>query len=187
MKRMILTGIMYNVLSCITVFAQEEDLSKRDKFNNLYIMMEFGRTNKGISAVQGGISLQLENNYFKIKASSLIEPYEKDRRHKDDPVPGFSDLNFIAGRSFTFLNNLQFQVGTGLSFVHETVQLRIDEPGYYAYHNKYKERVTFGLPLELRYNFFITRGLAISLTGHGNANSIRSYYSASAGLMVGMF
>jgi len=183
--KIIFTGIMYNLLNCTLVSAQSS--SERENRNNLYMMMEFGRTNKGISAVQGGVSLQLENNYFKIKASSLIEPYEKDRRHKDDPVPGFSDLNFIIGKTYSFFNNQQFQVGTGLSLVNEVVQQRIDEPGYYTYHNKYKEHFTFGLPVELRYNFFINQGIALSLSGHGNANPFRSYCSASFGLMVGMF
>lgn len=159
----------------------------REKFNNLYLFGEFGKTNNNTSQIQGGIALEIQNAYFKIKSSSIIPFYEKDRRHKEDPVPGCYDLDFMIGRSYIFLNRCQFQVGTGFSVVNQVIQHRLEEPGYYSYHNKYSKHYTVGLPMEVRLNVFIVNGIAISCAANGNVNSINSYTSASIGLMVGIF
>lgn len=183
--KIILTSLVGSLMIAGKTYAQ--DSLRNEKFNNLYLAAEFGKTNKGTFLIQGGVSVQIKNNYFKIKSSSLIERYEKDRRHKEDPVPGLYDIGFIIGKSYDFGEHHQLQVGTGASMVHQVVQQRLDEPGYYTYHNKYKNRYTVGLPVEVRYNFYINRGIALSCIAYGNANSLKSFTNASLGVMVGMF
>lgn len=184
-SKIFLIGMIFTSLDSIQAVAQGYE--KLTEHSNLYMSAEFGKTNKNVSVAQGGISFQLDNSYYKIKASTTIEPYEKDRRHKEDPVPGLSILNFMIGKNYNFWNIHQFQMGTGLAVVNKVVQRRINEPGYYEYHNKYKESVTVGLPVELRYNLYVSKRLAISCAANGNANSLQRFSNASLGLMLGVY
>lgn len=184
-SKIFLIGMICTSFETSESMAQSSE--KPAEHNNLYMSAEFGKTNKNVSVAQGGISLQLENTYYKIKASTTIERYEEDRRHKEDPVPGLSVLNFMIGKSYNFWNIHQFQMGTGLAVVNKVVQQRMNEPGYYEYHNKYKESVTVGLPVEFRYNLYVSKRLAFSCAANANANPLQSFSNASVGLMLGVY
>lgn len=172
-------------LNSNVVHARQE--SKQDQYNNFYIDFSLCKTNKGITMAQGGISLQYKNTYYKLKVVTLNQTYERDRRHEDDPIPGIAAFNLMPGKSYTFLNRHQIQFGTGISLVQEIAQIRIDEPGYYTYHNKYAEYYSVGLPAEIRYNLFISRGIAFNCTAYGNLNAIKSFTGLTAGVMIAMF
>lgn len=167
------------------VYARQEP--EQFRYNNFYIDFSIGKTNNGIIMAQGGMSVQYKNSFYKLKIVTLHQPYEKDRRHEDDPIPGVAAINLMLGKSYTFLNRHQIQFGTGISLVQETAQIRIDEPGYYTYHNKYQEYYSAGLPAEIRYNFFISRGIALNCTAYGNTNTIKSFTGLTAGVLIGMY
>lgn len=168
-------------------FAQETDDLVFEEYNNLYIQVEFGKNNDKINMLQGGITLEMEKNYYKIKVTSAVERKYKTKQYLGKVHPEISDFSLIMGRSFKLIKYQRFHFGTGLSFVTHVVKGNIQDSDTSPQDENFKQRYTVGLPVELRYSFNFNRNIALSCTGHVNANPIKSFTGLSAGIMLGLF
>ena len=168
-------------------YAQDSDSLEFEEYNNLYIQVEFGRNNDKINMLQGGITLEMGKNYYKIKVTSAVEPKYKTKQYLGKVHPEISDISLIMGRSFKLMKYQRFHFGTGLSAVTHVVRGNSQNPDSPPQEENYKQRYTVGLPVELRYSFNFNRNIAISCTGHVNANPIKSFTGLSAGIMLGLF
>lgn len=167
-------------------------------FNNLYLYAEYGKTKGYQHLVQGGVYLQLDDFYFKIKSVSafdnntaaekkLYKEYYYDSDRVQEQV-SFQDINFLAGRNFRTPKHHQIQFGAGLSAFVKKDKNEVFNSQKQAYQpERYKSRFTVGLPAEARYSFQFGRAFAFSCTGTANANFLKSYAAVSAGISWGMF
>lgn len=184
-SNLILISLALSLTFGAEAIAQESDSMEFEEYNNLYLQVEFGKNNNKINMLQGGITLELGKNYYKIKATSAIEPKYKTKQYQGKIYPETSDLSLIMGRSFKLMKYQRFHLGTGLSAVtHVSRSNHQDSP---APDENYKQRYTVGLPVELRYSFNFNRNIAVSCTGHVNANPLKSFTGLSAGIMLGLF
>lgn len=188
--------LMASLLACNEAMAQETQ--EKVSFSNLYMNAEYGKTKGYQHLVQGGVYLQLDQYYFKIKAVSAFDTntaaekklytdyyYDSDRAQEN---VGFQDISFMAGMNFRTLKHHQIQLGTGLSALVKTDKNEEFNRQKQAYQpDRFKKRFTVGLPAEVRYTFQFGRGVALSCTGTANANFLKSYAAVSAGVAVGMF
>ncbi len=182
---------------CLTtgLVSAQNDISG---FNNLYMNAEVGKIKGYRTFVQGGLSVQLEHHYFKIKAVTAYDSPNKEQKHLfkqyhhncdcTQEIREISDIGLMYGRSYRILKHHQVQFGAGLSVFSKTdpdedfnKQKRVDEL------DQFKTRTTVGVPIEFRYAFQFNRYLGIGFTSTLNVNPIKSYGAISAGVSLGLF
>ncbi|RZL44906.1 MAG: hypothetical protein EOP00_18695 [Pedobacter sp.] len=190
--KILIFSIFTHVLNIDNSFAQKKDFSG---LNNLYFGFEVGKSKSYDNYVNGGIWAQYEHNYLKISFSEARDNRSEEQRllkgDEDESyvkTSGLSDLGLMYGKTYTLLKHHQFQFGTGISVVAKTIPdedfNRTKQPYYLE---RFKEKVTVGLPAELRYSFLINRGIGINASWRGNANGLKSYGNFSFGASLGLF
>ena len=187
------------VLAILTLLSFKNNLfaQKRDLFapNNLYLGLEIGKSKSYDNYAQGGIWLQLDHHYFKISMSSASDNRSEEQRllRGDDDeshvtTPGLADFGLMYGKTYTVLKHHQLQFGTGVSLVAQTfpdVEFNKNKQPYHA--ERFKEKATVGLPVEIRYAYLFKRGFGIGGSWRANANGIKSYGNFTVGVSMGMF
>lgn len=183
MKR-ILMGIVCSLWLPFVSFAQDvED----DEYNNFYLGAEFGRDFKNKTFIQGLLTVMMNKNYYQIKVTMLPEKDQFANRENDKSNLGMSDVCFMMGKRLRFFKQQEIHFGTGLSLVTDVKKderVPIIHPDQ---RQRYIEKVTIGLPLEIRYIFHVNRSIALNCAAHGDINPIRSFGGASIGLTLAMF
>lgn len=183
MKR-ILIGIVCSLCLPFVSFAQDvED----DEYNNFYLGAEFGRDFKNKTFIQGLLTVMMNKNYYQIKVTMLPERDHSANKENDKSNLGMSDVCFMMGKRLRFFKQQEIHFGTGLSLVTDVKKderVPIIHPDQ---RQRYIEKVTIGLPLEIRYIFHVNRGIALNCAAHGDINPIRSFGGASVGLTIAMF
>lgn len=180
----ILIGIFCSLCLPFISFAQEvED----DEYNNFYLGAEFGRDFKNKTFIQGILAVMMNKNYYQIKVTMLPEKDEFANRDDNKSNLGMSDICLMMGKRIRFFKQQEVLFGTGLALVTDVKKderVPIIHPDQ---RQRYIEKVTVGLPFEIRYIFHVSRGIALNCSAHGDVNPIRSYGGASVGLTLGMF
>jgi len=168
------------------------------EFSNLYMNAEVGKINGYENFVQGGISLQLDHHYFKIKSVIAYDAPTKEQKRLfkqyhdncecSQEKRDLADIGLMYGRNYRILKHHQVQFGAGLSVFSKTDPDEAFNQKKEAYQlDQFKTRTTVGLPAEFRYAFQFKRYLAIGCTATVNVNPIKSYSAISAGISLGLF
>jgi len=187
------------ILSLLTLLSFKNNLlaQKREvsAFNNLYFGFEVGKSKSYDNYAQGGVWLQLDHHYFKISMSSASDNRSEEQRllRGDDDeshvkTPGLADFGLMYGKSYVVLKHHQLQFGTGVSVVAQTfpdVEFNKNKQPYHL--ERFKEKVTVGLPLELRYAYVFKKGIGVGGSWRANANGIKSYGNFTVGVSMGLF
>lgn len=164
-------------------------------FNNMYFFAEFGNTNGYKDFIVGGVYVQLQHHYFKIKyASGYDEPSKAQKqRYKEDKdcncteSNSIADLSFMYGKSYQFFKFSQIQFGTGVSFFTKTYPHEVYNAGKSSDElNKYRHQYSIGIVTEVRYLLQLKRYLAANASINFSANPIKSYNGWAAGLAFGL-
>lgn len=168
------------------------------EFNNLYMNAEIGKIKGYKTFVQGGISVQFDHHYFKIKAVTAYDRSTQEEKQLfkqyhhncecSQEARELGDIGLMYGRTYRILKHHQVQFGAGLSVFSKTdpdevfnLQKQVNEL------DRFKTRTTVGLPAEFRYAFQFKRYLGIGFTATVNVNPIKSYGAISAGVSLGLF
>lgn len=188
--------LIAGLFACHGAIAQKT--GEETTFNNLYFYAEYGQTKGYQHLFQGGVYLQAEGSYLKIKSVSafsyntdaekqLYQQYYYDGGPPQENV-GFQDVSLMVGKGYRSPRRHQIQFGAGLSAFFKTDKDEAFNSRKQAYQpDRFKTRFTVGLPAELRYSFQFGRSFAFSVTGTGNANFLKSYAAVSAGIAIGMY
>lgn len=191
MKIIILSIIISSIFTA-HLFAQKIDFSG---FNNVFFGFEIGHSKSYDHYVNGGIWAQSGHNYLKISFSDARDNRSEEQqllKGQDDEskitTPGLADIGLLYGKTYTVLKRHQVQFGTGISVVAKTIPdedfNRTKQPYYLE---RFKEKVTVGIPAELRYSFQFTRGIGVNASWRGNANALKRYGNFSFGASMGLF
>lgn len=188
----IIFGLLIVLLFSNSSLAQKRDLAA---VNNIYFGFEIGKSKTYDNYAQGGVWLQLDHDYFKISMSSASDNRSEEQRllkGDDDEsyvkTPGLADLGLIYGKTYTVLKHHQLQFGTGVSVITQTVpdvEFNKNKQPYYL--ERFKEKVTLGLPIELKYAYVFKRSFGVGASWRANANSFDSYGNFTVGLSMGLF
>ncbi|RZJ76190.1 MAG: hypothetical protein EOO47_18780 [Flavobacterium sp.] len=190
------TRIMLIILTLIFIYnsllAQKGEVSE---LNNLYFGFEIGKSNTYDNYAQGGVWLQMDHHYFKISMSSASDNRSEEQRLlKGDEnesyikTPGLADLGLMYGKTYLILKHHQLQFGSGVAVVTQTVpdvEFNNNKQPYYL--ERFKEKVTVGLPVELKYAYVFKRGIGVGASWRANANSFDSYGNFTVGISMGLF
>ncbi|MES2446079.1 MAG: hypothetical protein V4546_02785 [Bacteroidota bacterium] len=174
------------------LFAQKGEVSE---LNNLYFGFEIGKSKTYDNYVQGGVWLQMDHHYFKISMSSASDNRSEEQRLlKGDEnesyikTPGLADLGLMYGKTYLILKHHQLQFGSGVSVITQTIPDVEFNNNKQPYHlERFKEKVTVGLPVELKYAYVFKRGIGVGASWRANANSFDSYGNFTVGLSMGLF
>lgn len=183
MKR-ILIGIVCSL--CLPFISSAQEVED-DEYNNFYLGAEFGRDFKNKTFIQGLLTVMMNKNYYQIKVTMLPEKDEFANREDNKSNLGMSDICLMMGKRLRFFKQQEIQFGTGLALVTDVKKderVPIIHPDQ---RQRYVEKVTIGIPLEARYIFHVSRGIALNCSVHGDINPIRSFGGASLGLTLAMF
>lgn len=192
MKKIIL--IFYLVFSFLSVYAQED---RRLNFDNLYFFGQFGVIDGYDSFAQVGTFLQLEKHYFRISVAAGNDSQSEEQKHFHQShkncecrveTRSIDAVNFEYGKVLKFFRRQQINFSSGFSIVTKTdpdENFNLNKQPWEE--ERFVNKVTVGLPYELRYSLMINRGIGVGCSYYGNINPKKSFNGISFGVAVGMF
>jgi hypothetical protein len=137
--------------------------------------------------VLSNIQVQHFQSYLSFKGSTFAI-FTLD----NSSAPNISELGFLFGKSYTLGESHNFQFGGGLSMVTSISRGKLItstcKKGCILLESNTYETIrekSVGLPLEVKYNFYLNRTGAISLSLNGNLNKQQSFFGAAVGFTSG--
>ena len=194
MKKLTRLFLMF-VIILLPIFSFSQVWDTKN-INLIYFGGEVGKSKDYDRYVNVGIWFQSHHNYFKLGVSDArdnkSEEQELLKGNYDDgtyvKTPGLADFSLTCGKTYQFLKHHHFQFGTGFSIVGKTIpDVAFNETKQPYHAERFKERVTVGLPFELRYRYEFKNRLGLAGTYKANANGLKSYANFSVGVSMGMF
>lgn len=195
-KKMKKTTILLGLLWCpfLHISAQK---NRELSFDNFYFFAQVGAIKDYDLFVQAGVFVQYEKHYFRFSIadgtdgqSETQKQFHKSHRNCDCEVGvrGIHAINFEYGKVYKFFRRQQISLSSGFSMVTKTDPDVIFNQNKEPWEvEKFKKRITVGLPYELRYSLMINRGIGIGCSYYGNMNARKSFNAVSVGLALGLF
>jgi len=188
--------ISLGVLLC-SFFNVSAQKNKDLNFDNLYFFAQVGAIDDYSVFIQGGAYLQYEKHYFRLSAADGMdgESEAQKRFHQSHDncecrvdVRSIRTFNMEYGRVYKFFRRQQIGFSSGLSVVTKTDPDVVFNQNRKPWEDeKFKKRVTVGLPYEIRYSLMFSRRIGIGCSYYGNLNARKNFNAMSAGLAVGLY